>query len=152
MTTTRREPGVQHRDGRGREDARGAARPSAPTPSSTGGAGATKRHPTLREQLAELQQRYEISTKASLRYADDLEAVMKRGRDLRQQLQTTERQLDAFAGERDFLWEEIDRYRNRLIDFLRWDAMLPEKLRDEVRRVRAADYADNNPDSGDATP
>jgi hypothetical protein len=55
------------------------------------------------------------------------------------ELETDERHFAGLAGERDFLWEEIDRYRNRLMDFIRWDAMLPEDLSEAVRKVRIAD-------------
>jgi hypothetical protein len=55
-------------------------------------------------------------------------------------LEGADRQAVGAAGVVDFLWEEIDRYRNRCIDFIRWDAMLPDDLREAVRKVRSQAY------------
>lgn len=62
------------------------------------------------------------------------------------ELEADERRFAANGAGVDFLWEEIDRYRNRLIQHLEWDAMLPEDLREAVRKVRVQAYADEHDD------
>ncbi|MEK6225535.1 MAG: hypothetical protein AABM40_04485 [Chloroflexota bacterium] len=62
------------------------------------------------------------------------------------ELGADERRFAAHGADVDFLWEEIDRYRNRLIQHLEWDAMLPEDLREAVRTVRVQAYADEHDD------
>jgi chromosome segregation ATPase len=62
------------------------------------------------------------------------------------------RALAAIDGERTFLWEEIDRFRNRLLDFIRWEMLLPESARVELNKVRAQDFADQlDDDASEAT-
>lgn len=52
------------------------------------------------------------------------------------------RAFAAIDGERTFLWEEIDRFRNRLMDYIRWEMLLPEDARVALNKVRAQDFED----------
>lgn len=65
------------------------------------------------------------------------EALAKKNKEL----EGAYRNAAGVAGTLDFLWSEIDRYRNSLMDHIRWDAMLPEDLREAVRKVRMEAYA-----------
>lgn len=56
------------------------------------------------------------------------------------ELEGADREMAGVAGTIDFLWEEIDRYRNSLMDHIRWDAMLPEDLLEAVGKVRMQAY------------
>jgi chromosome segregation ATPase len=65
------------------------------------------------------------------------EALAKKNKEL----EGAHRNAAGVAATIDFLWSEIDRYRNSLMDHIRWDAMLPEDLREAVRKVRMEAYA-----------
>jgi chromosome segregation ATPase len=58
------------------------------------------------------------------------------------ELAIRERTITGFAGERDFLWEEIDRFRNRVMDYIRWQALLPEDARLALSKVTAQEFED----------
>jgi chromosome segregation ATPase len=64
--------------------------------------------------------------------------------DLQRQLAAKDKELAADArafaginGEITFLWEEIDRFRDRLLNYIRWEMMLPEDARAALNKVRA---------------
>jgi hypothetical protein len=65
------------------------------------------------------------------------------------ELAADERYALGFAAEIDFVWEELDRYRNRLMEFLRDQAMLPEKLRREIQQARMDAYAEDEANDKD---
>jgi len=57
-------------------------------------------------------------------------------------LEANDRAFAAIAGERTFLWEEIDRFRNRLMDYIGWEMKLPEDARVALNKVRAQEVED----------
>ena len=58
------------------------------------------------------------------------------------ELASCDRTITAFSAERDFLWEEIDRFRNRVMDYIRWQALLPEDALLALSKVTAQEFED----------
>lgn len=65
---------------------------------------------------------------------------------LEKKLAANARAFARIDGERTFLWEEIDRFRSRLMDFIGWEMQLPEDARVALNKVRAQESEDQNPD------
>ncbi len=63
--------------------------------------------PTLRAQLADLQERYALSDKAALRYADDLEATAKREKELHGELLRLRTQLATTEDDRAYVEKQL---------------------------------------------
>jgi hypothetical protein len=82
-----------------------------------------KRRPTLRERLADLQERYALSDNAALRYADDLEATGKREKELREELRRLRKLLAAEKTSVEFWTYEASRWRTEAEDLRRAEAM-----------------------------
>lgn len=106
-----------------------------------------KKQPTLREQLAAAQRQAHAEHELLAEKVHIITDLAQTNVRLDQQLAATEKELDGayrqaagVNGTIDFLWEEIDRYRNRLMEHIHWDAMLPDDLREAVRKVRVAVY------------
>jgi ABC-type transporter Mla subunit MlaD len=78
---------------------------------------------------------------------NDLADAHKKIAELTEQLGAKDKELEGayrnaagVSATIDFLWGEIDRYRNRLMDHISWDAMLPDDLRKAVQKVRTEAY------------
>ena len=69
--------------------------------------------------LAEAKRDFAICDKAALRYANDLEAVMKQERELHTELAALRLELLAEKRELEFWVEQTDHFRNKWIDQLR---------------------------------
>jgi hypothetical protein len=103
----------------------------------------------LRVRLAAME---EITAAQDATMGDHAAVVMELNEklaDLQRQLAAKEKELErddrafvAFGAERDFLWEEIDRFRNRVMDYIRWETLLPEDVRAALQKVRAQQFAD----------
>ena len=78
-----------------------------------------RRAETAEAELAEAKSSLAICDKAALRYADDLEATMKRERELRTELVALGQERVADRRELDFWVEESDRFRNEVVSLLR---------------------------------
>jgi chromosome segregation ATPase len=79
--------------------------------------------------------------------------------DLRKQLAAKDKELAADArafaaidGERTFLWEELDRFRDRLLDHIRWEMQLPEDARAALNKVRAQAFEDQLNEDAEEVP
>jgi hypothetical protein len=79
--------------------------------------------------------------------------------DLQRQLAAKDKELErdarAFAGidgEITFLWEEIDRFRDRLLNYIRWEMQLPEDARVALNKVRAQEFEDKLDEDAEETP
>jgi hypothetical protein len=79
--------------------------------------------------------------------------------DLQRQLAAKDKELErdarAFAGingEVTFLWEEIDRFRDRLLNYIRWEMQLPEDARVALNTVRAQEFEDKLDEDAEETP
>jgi RNA polymerase-interacting CarD/CdnL/TRCF family regulator len=79
--------------------------------------------------------------------------------DLQRQLAAKDKELErdarAFAGidgEITFLWEEIDRFRDRLLNYIRWEMQLPEDARVALNTVRAQEFEDKLDEDAEETP
>jgi hypothetical protein len=79
--------------------------------------------------------------------------------DLQRQLAAKDKELErdarAFAGingEITFLWEEVDRFRDRLLNYIRWEMQLPEDARVALNKVRAQEFEDKLDEDAEETP
>jgi hypothetical protein len=79
--------------------------------------------------------------------------------DLQRQLTAKDKELAADAralaaidGERTFLWEEIDRFRDRLLNYIRWEMQLPEDARVALNQVRAQALEDQLDEDAEEAP
>lgn len=66
--------------------------------------------------------------------------------ELEKKLAANARAFARIDGERTFLWEEIDRFRSRLMDYIGWEMQLPEDARVALNKVRAQESEDDKPD------
>jgi DNA-binding transcriptional MerR regulator len=108
-----------------------------------------KRTAALEAELADAKSRVEISDRAGLRCADDLETTMKRERELRQRIEDLEAERahsdgELASGELDlktrdaeieFWMEDSDYYRGRLLDHARNRAIAAEKAKRDATRL-----------------
>jgi alpha-D-ribose 1-methylphosphonate 5-triphosphate synthase subunit PhnG len=100
---------------------------------------------TTEDDLMHMEKRL---TEANELFAKGKETTRSVVLELTQTLAKKDKQIEGADRERagvnamiDFLWEEIDRYRNRLMDHIRWDGMLPKDLHEAMQKVRMEAYA-----------
>lgn len=101
----------------------------------------------LEKQLAATQEVADAQSATMFDHAKVVVELNEKLAELQEQLAAKDNELEGayrnaagVSGTIDFLWGEIDGYRNRLMDHISWDAMLPDDLRKAVQKVRTEAY------------
>ena len=95
----------------------------------------------LTERLEAAQMLVQIQSDTIRRHVPELVELQKQLAAKDKELEGAYRNAAGVSGTIEFLWEEIDRYRNRLMGHISWDAMLPDDVRTAVQKVRTEAYA-----------